>query len=65
MFISNIAEPVNSDKPESDQHFNFPLICEDDQFQAGDCQSNISHTSLESDTFYSDLGRSQQILGLD
>ena len=53
-----ITEPVNSDKPESDQHFNFPLICEDDQLQTADFALNISHTSLESDTFYSDLGKS-------
>ena len=49
-----LTEPDDSDKPESDQHFSFPLIYEDEhQF------SNLSHTSLESDTFYSDLGKSE------
>ena len=56
-YVSLLAEPVNSDKPESDQHFNFPLLCEEDQFQSVDLPSNISHTSLETDSFYSDLGR--------
>ena len=45
-----LTGPDDSDKPESDQHFSFPLIYEDDH--------QLSHTSLESDTFYSDLGKS-------
>ena len=45
-----LTSPDDSDKPESDQHFSFPLIYEDDH--------QLSHTSLESDTFYSDLGKS-------
>lgn len=52
-----LTEPADSDKPESDQHFSFPLIYEDDNQLAGEF-SNLSHTSLESDTFYSDLGKS-------
>ena len=60
-YVSLLAEPVNSDKPESDQHFNFPLLCEEDQFQSVDLPSNISQTSLETDSFYSDLGRCQVV----
>ena len=59
-----------SDKPESDQHFNFPIIRvhspEDDEDDGEECDnhleiavddtSTLSHqTSLESDAFYSDL----------
>ena len=52
-----LTEPADSDKPESDQHFRFPLIYEDDNQLTGEFL-NLSHTSLESDTFYSDLGKS-------
>ena len=52
-----LTEPADCDKPESDQHFSFPLIYEDDNQLAPEF-SNLSHTSLESDTFYSDLGKS-------
>ena len=52
-----LTGPADSDKPESDQHFSFPLIYEDEHQLAGEF-SNLSHTSLESDTFYSDLGKS-------
>ena len=45
-----LTEPADCDKPESDQHFSFPLIYDDEH--------QLSHTSLESDTFYSDLGKS-------
>ena len=52
-----LTEPADCDKPESDQHFSFPLIYEDEHQLAGEF-STLSHTSLESDTFYSDLGKS-------
>ena len=57
-----------SDKPASDQHFNFPIIRVESPEDAcdpnvhddvGDLASNLSaishQTSLESDAFYSDL----------
>lgn len=73
-----LSSQDQSDKPESDQHFNFPLIRvqppEDDkelsgQLRTSGCHealsrsnspsatglSGLSHTSLESDAFYSDL----------
>ena len=53
-----LTGPDDSDKPESDQHFSFPLIYEDEHQLAGEF-STLSHTSLESDTFYSDLGKSK------
>ena len=66
--MNNILEETSlSDKPESDQHFHFPIIRvhgPDDEavYDQGDIDNeieltpNISHgTSLESDTFYSDL----------
>ena len=64
MEITNFTEEiVDSDKPESDQHFNFPRIHVQgpssesliENFEGGDLHSNVSHTSLESDAFYSDL----------
>ena len=64
--LDDVTEEVlDSDKPESDQHFNFPIIQvhgPDDEtlenYEIGDITSNISnvsHASLESDTYYSDL----------